>query len=59
MDFSQKKKSKVKDTQDTVYRTQKDEQTEGRAQVRMPQFHLGERRKQSQLQRESGTWMGK
>ena len=25
----------------------------------MPQFHLGERRKQSQLGREGGTWKGK
>jgi hypothetical protein len=30
--------------------------TSWNAQVRTPQFHLGERRKQSQVRREGGTW---
>jgi hypothetical protein len=29
------------------------------AQVRTPQSHLGERKKQSQMGREGGTWKGK
>jgi hypothetical protein len=28
-------------------------------EIRMPKFHLGRRRKQSQVGREGGTWEGK
>jgi hypothetical protein len=49
---------KLQNTQDTVQNTKKGQQTEV-PHLRVPQYYLGERRKQSKVGRKGCTWEGK